>query len=285
MSESENWSQNEVEAIVADYFAMWEKELRGETFNKAEHNRILRKLIPNRSRGSVEKKHQNISAVLWHLGYPFIDGYKPLPRYQNLLRDVIETRLKNQIVINRLVSKKVHAPATLSPIPKKGLNRIVVPPPKRKEIKELLQEEARKKTAFIRRNYLEIEAMNHSLGRAGEEFILHYERERLRRAGKKALAGQVEHVSDTRGDHMGYDILSFETDGRERLIEAKTTRFGQMSRFFASANEVEFSDANKKIYFLYRLFDFERNPRFFVLGGSLRESCNLTPFTYSVVPT
>ena len=283
MSESENWSRAEVEAIVADYFAMWEKELLGIEFNKAEHNRILRVLVPSRSRGSVEKKHQNISAILWHLGYPYIDGYKPLPRYQALLRTVIEERLVTATTINRLVLEKVRAEAVQPPLNTKA-KAVQVPPPIRKEVQTLVAEEAKRRTTFVRRNYLEMEARNHSLGRAGEQFLLNHERERLCRAGRRSLAKRIEHVSDTRGDHLGFDILSFETDGRERLIEAKTTRFGQLSRFFASWNEVEVSEANKKNYFLYRLFDFENRPRFFVLPGSLRDSCNLKPQTFPAVP-
>jgi hypothetical protein len=61
---SEAWSREEVEAAVADYFAMLARDLKGEPYNKAEHNRRLQGLLSNRTRGSVERKHQNISAVL-----------------------------------------------------------------------------------------------------------------------------------------------------------------------------------------------------------------------------
>ena len=62
--------------------------------------------------------------------------------------------------------------------------------------------------------------------------MLRFEHERLRRAGKKALAERVEHVAQTKGDHLGYDILSFEVTGQERLIEVKTTRFGASDSVF-----------------------------------------------------
>lgn len=38
MDMSDSWSPEEVEAAVADYFVMLAKELRGEPFNKADHN-------------------------------------------------------------------------------------------------------------------------------------------------------------------------------------------------------------------------------------------------------
>src|SRR6184192_2167961 len=89
----DNWSREEVEAAVADYFDMLAKELRGEPFNKAEHNRVLQRMLDKRSRGSVERKHQNISAILIEAGFPYIDGYKPLGNYQELLQSVVRERL------------------------------------------------------------------------------------------------------------------------------------------------------------------------------------------------
>ncbi|MDI9636268.1 hypothetical protein QM565_10800 [Geitlerinema splendidum] len=55
------WSQAEVEAIVADYFTMLSLELRREPYNKAAHRRDLIQLLNGRSQGAVERKHQNIS--------------------------------------------------------------------------------------------------------------------------------------------------------------------------------------------------------------------------------
>ena len=71
------WSREENEAIVADYLAMLELELAGIPFNKAERNRQLQKILNHRNNSSVELKHQNISAALITLGYPYVDGYKP----------------------------------------------------------------------------------------------------------------------------------------------------------------------------------------------------------------
>jgi hypothetical protein len=278
-----DWSQEEVEAIVADYFAMWEKEIRGLDYNKAEYNRQLRQIIQNRSRASIEKKHQNISAVLWHLGYPYIDGYKPLPRYQMLLRKVVEERLIGTTEANQLVAKLVQARVKIVP-PLKNLTAVQVPPPQRKEVKSLMQDESRRRTTFVRRNFLETEAQNHSLGRAGEEFILRFEHEYLWQKGKRRLAERIEHVAQTKGDHLGFDILSFEINGREKLIEVKTTRYGALTRFFASSNEVGVSQTNEDKYHLYRLFNFEKQPKFFILAGSLRNTCSLEPVEYSALP-
>ncbi len=88
-----DWSNEEAGATISDYFDMLALALRGEPFNQAEPNRNLQKLLNGRSNGAIERKHQNISAVLIELGYPYIDGYKPLPNYQGILRNLVEDRL------------------------------------------------------------------------------------------------------------------------------------------------------------------------------------------------
>ena len=45
--------------------------------------------LDRRTKGSIERKHQNISAVLHEVGCPFIGGYKPLGNYQALLKEVV----------------------------------------------------------------------------------------------------------------------------------------------------------------------------------------------------
>jgi hypothetical protein len=106
------------------------------------------------------------------------------------------------------------------------------------------------------------------------------EARRLHAAGKKALSERVEHVSATRGDGLGYDVLSFEESGRERLIEVKTTSFGKLTPFFVSRNELARSEADAESYRLYRLFDFRERPRLFDLPGAIAAHCQLDPVSY-----
>src|SRR5262249_12926580 len=72
-----DWSEPEVTLLVADYFDMLRKELLGQPYSKTEHRKSLRPLLAGRSDGSVEFKHQNVSAVLVALGLPYLEGYKP----------------------------------------------------------------------------------------------------------------------------------------------------------------------------------------------------------------
>lgn len=68
--------------IVADYFAMLADDISGRPYYKAEHRRSLLPLLNDRSEGSVEFKHQNISAVLKGLGEHWIPDYKPAFNFQ-----------------------------------------------------------------------------------------------------------------------------------------------------------------------------------------------------------
>ena len=89
-----NWTDQEINLIVADYFDMLKLELAGLPFVKAERNKELQSLT-GRSRGSIEFKHENISAVLIKLGMPWIRGYKPMPNFQTALIAGVERYLDN----------------------------------------------------------------------------------------------------------------------------------------------------------------------------------------------
>src|SRR6266404_301909 len=87
-----DWSDGELDFIVADYFAMLRSELSGIEYNKSAHRRSLVKLV-GRTEGSVERKHQNISAVLGELALPTISGYKPLQNFQKSIIEAIDRYL------------------------------------------------------------------------------------------------------------------------------------------------------------------------------------------------
>ena len=132
----------------------------------------------------------------------------------------------------------------------------------------------------IQRDYLQREALNRSLGLAGEAFALQFERWRLAELGAGQLADQVVHASLDEGDGLGYDIRSFEHDGRPRFIEVKTTSFGERTPFFVTANEVRFAREQAPQFHLYRLFDFRVAPRMFQLDGPIEQHCMLDAANY-----
>ena len=85
---SGDWTDQQNDAIVADYFAMLADDEAERPYSKAEHNRRLQETI-GRPRGSIEYKHQNISAVLKGLGEDWIPGYKPAFNFQGSLVDAV----------------------------------------------------------------------------------------------------------------------------------------------------------------------------------------------------
>lgn len=275
------WSRNEVEAVVEDYFEMLQQELKGGRVNKADHNRRLHAQLPGRSHGSVEFKHQNISAVLHELGYPSVPGYKPRGNYQELLRMVVTERVAAADQLTLLTSAAVEAPIETMPEVDDLLSLLVQPPSpsaKRGTYEQMHEHRTRVPTTV---NWLERESRNRSLAGAGEKLALDFEHRRLWKAKRRDLADRLEHVSTTKGDGLGFDILSFELSGDERLIEVKTTGFGPMTPFFASRNEVAVSEERANAYFIYRLYDFRKEPRMFHLHGSLRTTCILEPVTFA----
>lgn len=112
------------------------------------------------------------------------------------------------------------------------------------------------------------------LGRDGEEYIYEYEKKRLTDSGHKNLADEVKDVSK---QNMGYDITSFETDGATRLIEVKTTRHDLNYPFFLTAGEIKSSTIHSDIYWLYRVFNFESNPKIKCFNGPLTNFVDTEP--------
>jgi hypothetical protein len=92
IKQGENWSAIELDAIIADYFAMLGDELAQRPYVKAHHRVVLMQMT-DRSAASVEFKHRNISAVLRELGLPWIWGYKPAPNYQEALFEAVDRYL------------------------------------------------------------------------------------------------------------------------------------------------------------------------------------------------
>jgi hypothetical protein len=278
---SKDWSREEVEAAVADYFAMLRAERSGVEYNKTEHRRALSKLLNGRTDGSIERKHQNISAVLIELGMPYIEGYKPLSNYQQMLFDVVASQIDQANDLHVVLRAEAALPATVPPIDD-ILAALVDAPSVPRRHDEPYVRRLREAPRIVRVvDYPAMEARNRSLGEAGEEFAVRFEQARLLAARKDRLAGKVERVSVSRGDGLGYDVLSFEADSRERLIEVKTTAYGPATPFIVTRNEVAVSKELEANYQLYRVFDFRRQPRLFQKAGQIEQAFALDPVQFS----
>lgn len=117
-------------------------------------------------------------------------------------------------------------------------------------------------------DYPALQKQNAIIGFLGEQIVLNTEKNRLK--GYPGLANKVEHVSQTRGDGLGYDILSFDTYGNPSYIEVKTTTQGKGTSFYISNNELKFASKHPDNYYI----------EFFKLTGHEMKNVELKPISY-----
>jgi uncharacterized protein DUF3883 len=269
------WSHADAETVVRAYAEMLERELRGEPIVKAEFNRRIQRET-GRSRASIEFKFRNVSAAFTELGYASVRGYLPAFNYQHSLLALSANVLADDSPLREAMASAA-TESTVTKVNAASLQEVSVPPRRPGPAPRRLGD-APPPVRIV--NWLEVEARNAARGRFGEQLVVEWEDRRLRGAGAKALASRIEHVSATQGDGIGFDIRSFEPDGSDRLIEVKTTRFGEYTPFFASANEVSVSADLADTWHLYRVFDVQRRPKFFSRQGALAERFALDPVQF-----
>lgn len=271
-----DWSQEEVAATVASYLSMLRQEYAGQAYSKTEHRRALMKLLQDRTDASVEMKYRNISQVMIELSFLPIRGYKPLSNYQGVLVDEVLSQVQRDASLDLAAASSVALDA-VKPMILDFTGRVVEAP---KPTRRISDSGVISRFAPVRRDYIEREARNRSLGLAGELFVLDYESRRLHSLGKKKLSERVDHVSRTKGDGLGYDILSFDESGKESYIEVKTTSSSSLTPFFISANELRFSKQYDRQFRLARVFDFRDVPKMFFVDGSVDAAFILDPVSY-----
>ena len=82
------------------------------------------------------------------------------------------------------------------------------------------------------------------------------------------------------GNGAGYDIRSFEPDGKDRLIEVKTTNGWERTPFHISRNEIAVAEEHRDHWCLVRLWDFAREPKAFEIRPPLDAHVILTPTSF-----
>jgi hypothetical protein len=264
-----NWQDDELDAIVADYFAMLAADLSGQPYVKSRHSAALMAQI-GRTHRSVEFKHQNISAVMDELGMPWIPGYKPKRNYQNAIFDAIDRYLTLHPAALDPASNLPPAPPLPGEVfvPTPTLTKPAGPVPER--LRRLVQ-----KFDPVERDH-----RNRVLGKAGEAFVVDVERRQLTEAERPDLARKVRWTAAEDGDGAGYDVLSFDRAGAERLIEVKTTNGSARTPFFLSRNECALANERPADWRIYRVHLFAKKPRIFTIVPPLENAIKLTTETW-----
>lgn len=273
-----DWSEAEVAATVQSYLEMLRLEVSGQPYVKSHFRKALLPLLSSRSESAVEFKHQNVSAVLMEIGLRPIRGYQPAQNYQQSLVPEVQRQLAfSPSLVELVLAEALQAPKTSSPgalnFDSASIPSII-----------LAGSSKWKGSKAVRLDYAAIEARNRALGLAGELAVADLEYRRLVKAGKEKLARRIDHVSQSRGDGDGYDILSFEENGKEKLIEVKTTRSRAETPFFITTNELRVSREHPDIYHLVRVYNFGHGPAWFPLTGNLDATCVLEPSGFTALP-
>lgn len=96
-------------------------------------------------------------------------------------------------------------------------------------------------------------------GIKGEEFVVEYEKEKLKQLNLSELADKVKRVS---GENVanGYDVISFTPQGIEKFIEVKTTTTSKFE-FEISPNELKKARQLSDNYFLYFIRNFKTDSK------------------------
>ena len=267
-----DWTDAEVELVVAAYFDMLALESSGQPFVKRRFAELVMDQT-NRSHRSVEFKFMNVSAALEALHLKRIIGYRSMPNIQSSLTGAIERYLvvrPEMFEFAALPSRELADPSTL--YIEKPPDLAATPTIRRSESLSRLV----RKIDPVARDF-----RNRALGRAGEELVFNFERQRLSNVDRPDLAKKVRWVAQEDGDGAGYDGHSFDAAGRDRLIEVKTTRGGQRAPFLISRNECALAAEQPEEFRVYRVYQFGEAPKIFKLKPPLEHSVILRPEVYS----
>lgn len=125
-------------------------------------------------------------------------------------------------------------------------------------------------------------------GDTGEEWVKKIEKLKLQKCGREDLAEKVDHVSKTMGDGLGYDIISFDSNGNKMFIEVKTTTDkSKNTKFQISINELNASKYFGKKYYIYRVYDLKNSvngPKYYVLNGDMFSKLDLQAISFTAIP-
>jgi len=132
-------------------------------------------------------------------------------------------------------------------------------------------------------NWEEINKKRKLTGLKGEEIVVVIEQEFLESIDRKDLSDKVCHVSKTVGDGLGYDVLSFFENGKEKYIEVKSTTNTVFSPYNISRNELNFLKEHPQDAFIYRVSFYNKVPQIKTYSGSeIFENSDITPVSFIV---
>ena len=184
------------------------------------------------------------------------DGLNSDPYYNNLVKTLKTKSPKEKNEIIKGVLKELSLPP-IGDVKPVGISLQIASA-------KLPRGATRKRRVYKKIDFEKRDATNRRLGNHAEMIVVKYEREILLSNGKIELVDKIQRVSLV-DDSKGYDVLSFELNGREKHIEVKGVCGKPIKtfRFFMIENEIAIAKSDQH-YYLYIVFDLlSINPSIF----------------------
>ncbi len=244
---------------------------------------LVRKL--NKSNKAVRLKMHHISSILVNSDLPYLETFKPVPRVDIDFVDWKETEFIKDKLIKELDTKEF-IDLLKTALSKSDYSFEISENDTFEESPEpeIFEDNKTSSQNTIRIrpkiNYVEREIRNSKLGEAGEEWVIEFEKRRLKNIGREDLIDKVIWASKEIGDGLGYDIISCDKDGNELYIEVKTTCLGKYAVFYLTEREIKTAAELGNNYLIYRVFDFNKETKIYKVENNIQEVLNLFPSTY-----
>ena len=199
-------------------------------------------------------------------------------RYKEYSSDKVDDRAKKDKLISKISESEKH-----SDVPAKEVHLDMVSKPKDPIDAKERKDRIRSKDGI---DYSEQQKSNQETGDIGEKLVLANEIDKARKWGlSEDLVSQIRRVS-LESDDYGFDILSFDQNGKEHYIEVKTTKASSNSlSFVLTQNELDHARKYGSAYSIVMVFDVAQNPRIWDMGNPfVSEPCkvNIKPIKYLV---
>lgn len=134
-------------------------------------------------------------------------------------------------------------------------------------------------TASSSIDYEELHKARIFTGRCAEDIVFRAEQRRLERADHPELAKQVEIVSNNA--NLGYDIRSYDENGKERYIEVKAISGSNLNHSFHLTLNEWITCMNLKNYYFYLVSGAKTlEPKIHYFRGDRLTEAHLTPSEY-----
>lgn len=199
-------------------------------------------------------------------------------RYKEYSNDKVDDRAKKDKLISKISESEKH-----SDVPAKEVHLDMVSKPEDPIDAKERKDRIRSKDGI---DYSEQQKRNQETGDIGEKLVLANEIDKARKWGlSEDCVSQIRRVS-LESDDYGFDILSFDQNGKEHYIEVKTTKASSNSlSFVLTQNELDHARKYGSAYSIVMVFDVAQNPRIWDMGNpfvSEPYKVNIKPIKYLV---